>query len=66
MNGLRTILGLAARSLWNRRGTALLTIFSIAVSVTLLLGVERVRTEAGPASPRSPARTSSSVRAVAT
>ncbi len=46
MNGLRTILGLAARSLWNRRGTALLTIFSIAVSVTLLLGVERVRTEA--------------------
>jgi len=46
MSGLRTILGLAARSLWNRRGTALLTIFSIAVSVTLLLGVERVRTEA--------------------
>lgn len=46
MSGLRTIVGLAARSLWNRRGTALLTIFSIAVSVTLLLGVERVRTEA--------------------
>jgi putative ABC transport system permease protein len=46
MSGLRTILSLAARSLWNRRGTALLTIFSIAVSVTLLLGVERVRTEA--------------------
>ena len=46
MSGLATIVGLAVRSLWNRRGTALLTIFSIAVSVTLLLGVERVRTEA--------------------
>ena len=41
-----TILGLAARSLWNRRGTALLTILAIAVSVTLLLGVERIRSEA--------------------
>ena len=46
MSGLATIVGLAVRSLWNRRGTALLTVFSIAVSVTLLLGVERVRTEA--------------------
>lgn len=46
MSGLATMVGLAVRSLWNRRGTALLTIFSIAVSVTLLLGVERVRTEA--------------------
>lgn len=46
MTGLRTIVGLAARSLWNRRSTALLTVFSIAVSVTLLLGVERIRTEA--------------------
>jgi len=41
-----TVIALAARSLWNRRGTALLTVFSIAVSVTLLLGVDRVRTEA--------------------
>jgi len=46
MSGLGTIAGLAARSLWNRRGSALLTVFSIAVSVTLLVGVERVRTEA--------------------
>ena len=59
MSGLRTILGLAARSLWNRRGTALLTIFSIAVSVTLLLGV-RARAHRGPGQlrqHRSPART---------
>jgi len=46
MSGLGTIARLAARSLWNRRGSALLTVFSIAVSVTLLVGVERVRTEA--------------------
>ena len=37
---------LAARSLWNRRGTAGLTVFAIAVSVTLLLGVQQVRSEA--------------------
>ncbi|HSN70312.1 MAG TPA: ABC transporter permease [Steroidobacteraceae bacterium] len=37
--------GLALRSLWNRRGTALLTVFSVAVSVALLLGVEKIRTE---------------------
>jgi putative ABC transport system permease protein len=46
VTGAGTIARLAAHSLWNRRGTALLTVFSIAVSVTLLLGVERVRTEA--------------------
>lgn len=40
------IVRLALASLWNRRGTALLTVFAIAVSVTLLLGVERIRTEA--------------------
>jgi len=40
------ILSLAWQSLWNRRFTALLTIVSIAFSVTLLLGVERLRTEA--------------------
>jgi putative ABC transport system permease protein len=40
------IFRLALASLWNRRATALLTVFSIAVSVTLLLGVERIRTEA--------------------
>jgi putative ABC transport system permease protein len=40
------LLRLAAASLWNRRGTALLTVFAIAVSVSLLLGVQKVRTEA--------------------
>ncbi len=39
------ILQLALRSLYNRRGTALLTVFAIGLSVTLLLGVEKVRTE---------------------
>ena len=29
--------------MWNRRGTAVLTIFSISISVTLLLGVENIR-----------------------
>ena len=33
---------LAAASLWNRRGTALLTVLSIALSVLLLLGIERI------------------------
>ena len=39
------ILRLAMLSLWNRRFTAGLTLFSIALSVALLLGVERLRTE---------------------
>jgi putative ABC transport system permease protein len=39
------ILPLALRSLLNRRTTALLTLASIALSVALLLGVERLRTE---------------------
>jgi putative ABC transport system permease protein len=43
---LRELLRLATASLWNRRGTALLTVFAIAVSVALLLGVQKVRTEA--------------------
>lgn len=40
------ILSLALKSLANRRTTAALTLFTIAVSVMLLLGVEKVRTEA--------------------
>ncbi len=40
------IIDLALRSLWNRRGTALLTIASIAISVALLLGVQKLRTTA--------------------
>ena len=39
------ILNLAIKSLWNRRFTAILTLISIALSVALLLGVERLRTE---------------------
>jgi putative ABC transport system permease protein len=39
-------LALALRSLWNRRTTALLTISAIAISVALLLGVEKMRTAA--------------------
>ena len=39
------ILALAWKSLRNRRFTALLTILSIALSVTLLIGVERLRDE---------------------
>ena len=41
-----SILRLALKSLNNRKTTALLTILSIAVSVALLLGVERLRVEA--------------------
>lgn len=40
------ILQLAWQSLWNRRFTALLTLVSIALSVALLVGVERIRTDA--------------------
>jgi putative ABC transport system permease protein len=46
VSALGTIVGLATRSLYNRRGTALLTVASIAISVALLLGVEKIRTEA--------------------
>lgn len=40
------LLSLTLKSLWNRRLTALMMITSIAVSVMLLLGVEKVRTGA--------------------
>lgn len=40
------ILTLAAKSLWNRRLTSVLVVLAIALSVTLLLGVERLRTQA--------------------
>jgi putative ABC transport system permease protein len=39
-------LNLARKSLWNRRATALLTISAIAISVALLLGVQKLRTAA--------------------
>jgi len=37
------MLNLFISSLWNRRSTAVLTIFSISISVTLLIGVENIR-----------------------
>lgn len=40
------IFRLAWQSLANRKTTALLTLLTVAISVTLLLGVERVRTQA--------------------
>jgi putative ABC transport system permease protein len=39
-------LTLALKSLWNRRVTAMLTVAAIAVSVALLLGVQKMRTAA--------------------
>ncbi len=41
-----SIVGLALRSLLNRRAAALLMVLSIGLSVVLLLGVERLRTQA--------------------
>lgn len=40
------MLRLAIKSLLNRRGTVLLTVFTIAISTALLVGVERLRGEA--------------------
>jgi len=40
------MLTLALKSLWARRLTAGLTLLAVAISVTLLLGVERVRSQA--------------------
>jgi putative ABC transport system permease protein len=41
-----TIISLTIKSLLNRKVTAILTVLSIALSVSLLIGVERLRTEA--------------------
>lgn len=43
---MRALWQLAWHSLWNRRLTAALALLSITLSVTLLLGVEKLRTEA--------------------
>ncbi|GGK58483.1 ABC transporter permease [Amphritea balenae] len=43
---MKLIFSLALHSLFNRRVTALMIVFSIAVSVALLVGVEKVRTGA--------------------
>ena len=39
------LLSLAGKSAWNRRGTLALVVISIILSVTLLLGIERIRTQ---------------------
>lgn len=43
---MRNILHLALKSLWNRKATAAVTVVSISLSVALLFGVEKLRTEA--------------------
>ncbi|MCC6209298.1 MAG: ABC transporter permease [Gammaproteobacteria bacterium] len=43
---MSSMLDLAVKSLWNRRLSVAFTLCAIAFSVTLLLGVERLRTEA--------------------
>ena len=43
---MKHLMVLAARSAWNRRLTLGMTLIAIALSVTMLLGVERVRHEA--------------------
>lgn len=40
------ILKLARKSLWNRRGTAFLTLVSLAISVALILGINHLRHQA--------------------
>ncbi|MEF7613086.1 ABC transporter permease [Aquincola sp. MAHUQ-54] len=42
---MKALIGLAARSAWNRRFTLMLTVCSIALATVLLLGIERVRTD---------------------
>jgi len=39
------LLNLAGKSAWNRRSTLVLVVFSIALSTTLLIGIERVRSQ---------------------
>ena len=39
------LLLLAGKSAWNRRSTLMLVVFSIALSTTLLLGIEKLRTQ---------------------
>ena len=46
MNMFLVLCRMAAKSLWSRRATALLTVLSLALGVSLLLGVEKLRREA--------------------
>ncbi|WP_348236216.1 ABC transporter permease [Vibrio parahaemolyticus] len=43
---MSAVIKLAWKSLMNRKATAILTIMTVAISVVLLLGVERIRTQA--------------------
>ena len=43
---MMAVLALAVRSAWNRRLTLGMTLAAIALSVTLLIGIERVRNDA--------------------
>ncbi|MDW1873230.1 ABC transporter permease, partial [Vibrio sp. Vb0598] len=43
---MSAVIKLAWKSLMNRKATAVLTIMTVAISVILLLGVERIRTQA--------------------
>ncbi|MDG2663791.1 ABC transporter permease, partial [Vibrio parahaemolyticus] len=43
---MSAVVKLAWKSLMNRKATAILTIMTVAISVLLLLGVERIRTQA--------------------
>lgn len=45
MSRLFCLFRLSAQSAWNRRGTLALVVCSIALSATLLLGLERIRTQ---------------------
>ena len=45
MKRCKFLLALACSSAWNRKATLSLVVFSIALSTTLLLGMERVRTQ---------------------
>lgn len=45
MSRLIYLTSLARKSAWNRRGTLLLVVLSIAISITLLIGIERIRTQ---------------------
>lgn len=47
---MSAVVKLAWKSLMNRKATAILTIMTVAISVVLLLGVERIRTQARIAS----------------
>jgi len=40
------LMRLARQSLWNRRGTALMTLLSLIISIALLLGIDHLRLEA--------------------